>query len=93
MQIEFIKQQVQVGQFRLSIHAEIRQIVDAILNDEILENYSDTGRGESCLILGFTSGTPLHIVCGNRGDLVIIVTVYIPGLPKFSDPWTRASAE
>jgi len=98
MEIEFIKDQVRAGQFRLSVHAEIEaryddrdivRIVEAILSDEVLERYPDTGRGESCLIVGFTGETPIHVVCGVRGELVIIVTVYIPGPPKFYDPWTR----
>lgn len=99
MDIDLIKQQVRVGHFRLSIHAEIEakydtldieQIVEAILADEILERYPDTSRGESCLVVGFAQQTPIHVVCGMRDDLVVIVTVYIPGPPKFLDPWTRA---
>jgi hypothetical protein len=87
------------GRFRLSLHAEIEaendnleiaQIVEAILNDDILEQYSDTGRGKSCLVVGYSRALPIHAVCGMRGDYVIVVTVYIPGPPKFIDPWTRA---
>jgi hypothetical protein len=99
MQIDFIKKQIQAGYFRLSVHAEIearydqldiRQIVEAILNDDVLEQYPDTGQGESRLILGFAAETPIHIVCGVRKGLIVIVTVYVPGPPKFLDPWTRA---
>lgn len=99
MDIDLIKRQVHGGRFRLSIHAEIEaryerldieQIIEAILADEILERYPDTGRGESCLIVGIAQQIPIHVVCGMRNDLVIIVTVYIPGPPKFRDPWTRA---
>lgn len=98
MDIDLIKKQVRRGRFRLSIHAEIEarydsldieQIVEAILADEILERYPDTGRGESCLVIGFAQHTPIHVVCGMRDDLVVIVTIYVPGPPKFSDPWTR----
>lgn len=101
MQVDFIKKQVAAGYFRLSVHAEIearydqldiRQIVDAILDDDVLEQYPDTGRGESCLILGFVGEVPIHVVCGLRENLVIIVTVYVPGPPKFVDPWTRVDA-
>ncbi len=99
MHIDAIKAQVRNGHFRLSVHAEIEarydnlgigQIVEAILADEILEHYPDTGRGESCLVVGMARDTPIHVVCGMREDLVIIVTVYVPGPPKFIDPWTRA---
>lgn len=98
MDIRDIQKRVQAGQFRLSIHAEIEaeadnldisQIVDSILASEVLEQYPDTGRGESCLLVGFSEKTPIHVVCGRRGENIIIITVYIPGPPKFIDPWTR----
>ncbi len=98
MELSEIKARIQAGHFRLSLHAEteaeadhlrIAQIVTAIQNGEILERYPDTGRGESCLIMGFADETPIHAVCGLRAGNVVIVTVYVPGPPKFSDPWTR----
>jgi hypothetical protein len=98
MDILDIKQRVRNGRFRLSTHAEmeageenleISQIVEAILDDDILEQYPDTGRGPSCLLIGFAGQTPIHVVCGMQTGYVIIVTVYIPGPPKFVDPWTR----
>lgn len=101
MDILEIKQRVRNGRFRLSIHAEmeageedleISQIVEAILDDDILEQYPDTGRGPSCLLVGFAGQTPIHVVCGMQAGYVIIVTVYIPGPPKFVDPWIRATA-
>ncbi len=98
MDLEDVKDRVRAGNFRFSLHAEmeaeednldIAQIVEAIVSGEILEQYADTGRGESCLLVGFSGETPIHIVCGKRADNVIVVTVYIPSLPKFIDPWTR----
>lgn len=99
MDIAVIQSSLRNNRFRLSLHAEIEaeadnldvaEIVTAILDGEIIEDYPDTGRGISCLILGFAQEKPIHIVCGMRGDLVVIVTVYIPMPPKFSDPWTRS---
>ena len=98
MDIETIKAKVRNNDFVLSTHADqeaadeeidIADIRDAILNDEILEYYEDTGRGESCLILGFVNNRPIHVVCGWRRQSVLIITVYIPKPPKFEDPWTR----
>ncbi|MEW5692660.1 MAG: DUF4258 domain-containing protein [Candidatus Hydrogenedentota bacterium] len=54
-----------------------------------MEEYPDTGRGESCLVVGFSKNVPIHIVCGRRGDYISLITVYIPCPPKFIDPWTR----
>jgi hypothetical protein len=98
MDIEIIKTKVQRGELVFSIHAEeermdedltAQDVITAILNDEILEQYPDTGRGISCLVLGFVDEKPIHVVCGWHGDLLVIITVYIPTLPYFSDPWTR----
>ncbi len=65
------------------------QIEKALMAGEILESYSDTGRGESCLIVGFSQDIPIHVVCGERGEDIVIITIYVPKPPKFSDPWTR----
>ena len=98
MDIETIKARVRNGQVVISAHADqeaadeeidIAEIYTAILNDEILELYEDTGRGPSCLMLGFVNSRPIHVVCGWQRGSVAIITVYIPKLPKFKDPWTR----
>jgi len=65
------------------------QIEEALLNGKILEQYPDTGRGESCLMVGSAGKVPVHAVCGWRGEKVALITVYIPRSPKFIDPWTR----
>ena len=69
----------------------MREAESALLRCEILENYPDDPRGESCLALGFaTDQNPVHIVCGrNRSGHLILITVYIPRLPKWKDPYTR----
>ena len=68
----------------------IAEVEEALLNSRILERYRDTGRGESCLVAGFTNqGKPVHIVCGKRADWLSIITVYIPGPPKFKTPYER----
>jgi hypothetical protein len=98
MDIEVIKAKVRANQYVYSHHGEIERVADdltfaqveeSLLNGEILDQYPDTGRGESCLIVGFAGKTPIHTVCGWRGDKVAIVTVYIPRPPKWIDPWTR----
>ena len=98
MDIDVIKVKTRANEFLLSDHADheaadesidIAEIRQAILNGAILEEYADTGRGESCLIIGFANERPIHIVCGWRRDRVLVITVYIPKPPKFIDPWTR----
>ena len=98
MKIETIQAQVRENQYVYTHHAEIERKADGLtfqqveltlLNGEILEQYPDTGRGESCLIVGFAEEIPIHVVCGWRGEKVALITVYIPRPPKFLDPWTR----
>lgn len=98
MDIEEIKSKVQGSQYVYSHHAEVErkiegltfeQVEKALLNGEILEHYPDTGRGKSCLVLGFAGEVPVHAVCGWRGEKIALITVYIPRLPKFIDPRTR----
>ena len=98
MEIEIIREKIKNDEYVYSLHAEIerktdqltfRQIEKALLNCEILEDYPDTGRGESCLVLGFADDIPIHVVCGWRGQKLPIITTYVPNPPKFIDPWTR----
>ena len=98
MDTEEIIAKVRCDQYVYTHHADIErradaltfaQVEEALLNGEILEAYPDTGRGESCLVLGFSGEMPVHIVCGWRGGKVALITVYVPGPPKFVDPWKR----
>ena len=99
MDLDQIKAKVEASEFFLSAHADIErsndnlkvtQIQEALLNAQLLEDYADTGRGESCLIVGFADEQPIHVVCGwAADDRLIIITVYIPQPPDFTDPFTR----
>jgi hypothetical protein len=102
MDIEEIKAKVRANEYIYSHHADLErraddltlaQVEDALLTGAILEQYPDTGRGESCLVLGFSRNIPVHAVCGWRGDRVVLITVYIPGPPQFVDPWTRGESQ
>lgn len=99
MDIEQIKAKIKTEEYVYTSHADIErkadnltllQVEDALLNGQVLEQYPDTGRGESCLVLGFSGELPIHIVCGWRGDQIALITIYVPGPPKFIDPTTRA---
>lgn len=99
MDIERIQSKVMTDDYVYTSHADLerkaddltlKQVETALLDGQILERYPDTGRGESCLVLGYADNIPIHILCGWRGDQVAVITVYIPGPPKFIDPKTRA---
>ena len=98
MELDKIQAKISANLYVYTNHADIErradaltflEIEEALLHGEILEQYDDTGRGESCLILGFADEKPIHIVCGWRGEKVAIITVYIPSPPNFVDPRTR----
>jgi hypothetical protein len=96
---EWIKKSVRTSTYYYSKHGDLErqndnlsifEIEQALIQGSILEQYSDTGRGESCLMVGFTKkGKPIHIVCGKRGDFMVVITVYIPSPPKFKTPFER----
>ena len=99
MKINWIIAQITGNEYYFSKHADqerqsedltISEIEEALLSGRILEEYKDTGRGKSCLVVGFTnSGKPVHTVCGRRGEQLVIITVYIPRPPKFKTPYER----
>lgn len=101
MDIGEIKARIRQNRYVYSVHADyerkadnltIAHVEQALLSGTLLEDYPDTGRGESCLVVGVYENVPVHVVCGWRGDKIVLITVYIPRPPTFSDPWTRGSA-
>ena len=100
MDIREIREKFSNDEYEISFHAEKERysediknsdIENVISNCEIIENYSDDPRGSSCLILGYSEGRPIHIVCGFTSIIWLrIITVYIPKLPKWIDERTRA---
>ncbi|HNA64311.1 MAG TPA: DUF4258 domain-containing protein, partial [Saprospiraceae bacterium] len=61
----------------------LAEVEQALGSGRIIEQYGDTGRGESCLLAGFTDGgKPVHVVCGRMNDGLVVITVYIPMPPK-----------
>ncbi|MFO1430074.1 MAG: DUF4258 domain-containing protein [Candidatus Competibacteraceae bacterium] len=97
--IDWIRARIKQSEYYFSKHGDqarqaddltIIEIEESLLTGRILEQYSDTGRGESCLVAGFSDdGKPVHAVCGRRGNWLAIVTVYIPTPPKFKSPYER----
>lgn len=96
----FIRAEVKRQNYEISVHADqerfaegltLSQVEQVLLSCEIIERYPDDPRGESCLVVGFISPRiPLHVVCGkNRSGHLMLITVYIPAMPKWRDPYTR----
>jgi len=99
IEIEWIHERVRNNEYYFSKHGDqerqsdnltVAEVEEAMLSGRIIELYEDTGRGESCLVAGFTkTGKPIHIVCGMRGDWLVVITVYIPRPPKFKTLYQR----
>lgn len=85
--IEFSKH-VSDRMFQRNIAAD--EIVEAILNGKIIEEYPDDYPYPSCLILGITiRKRTLHIVVGVTDAKIWIITVYVPANDKWNDDFTR----
>jgi hypothetical protein len=85
MKLQDIKAKIKAGSFKFSLHAEIEaeadnlaisQVVESVVNGKILEDYPDTGRGASCLIVGL-AGNVQYAVCVARMSLSLQSTFQV----------------
>ena len=60
------------------------EIRDAVLNGQIIEEYPNDDRGESCLVFNLKEQRVIHVVCSPKTEYLAIITAYIP-LP---DQWS-----
>lgn len=105
MDLKEIQQLLREGRYEISFHAQqerleedldVIQIEAAIIDQgELLEDYPNDPRGQSCLVLGFVGGRPIHVVLGwatmksETRRMLRLITVYTPTEPKWTDPRTR----
>ena len=102
-----IQRLVGQGRYEVSAHAQRERLAEdldvvelegAIEQGELLEEYPDDPRGWSCLVLGYAGARPVHVVLGwahsRREDARVprIITVYVPGPPKWRDSRTRGAS-
>ncbi len=77
-EIEWIQERVRKDEYYFSKHGDQERQNDNLTVTEIE------------LVAGFTdTGKPIHIICGERGNWVVVITVYIPRPPKFKTPYER----
>lgn len=94
-----IRAQAAEGAIRVSEHAAGKLVKEAVTHAEllaaiadgrILENYPTYFKGPCCLLYGNTGGgRPLHIVCSTTAPELVIITVYEPTPPKWLSPTRR----
>ena len=70
--IVWIQSKVRDGNYYFSRHGDqerqndnltVAEVEEALLTGRVLEQYEDTGRGESCLVVGFTESGNHCIWC------------------------------
>lgn len=94
-----IQKQVAMQAIRVTRHAQeemeaeqitLDEVLVAIADGQILEDYAEHRRGPCCLLYGRTyRERPLHVVCTTAHTLLIIITVYEPSPPKWVNPTQR----
>ncbi|GAC1389725.1 MAG: hypothetical protein NVS4B11_20640 [Ktedonobacteraceae bacterium] len=71
----------------------LTEVLQALATGQVIENYPDHRRGPCCLISGATrQGRSLHIVCTTSLPRLVLITVYVPTLPKWKNPTERSSS-
>lgn len=71
---------------------KLADVKAAVMNGEIIEQYPDDYPHPSALILGFSGDKPVHIVVGNDGDLIWLITAYFPDVNKWEDDYKTRKA-
>ena len=94
-----IRGKLEGGEFRITQHAQqemveegitLGDVIEAISNGTVLEDYPQHRRGPCCLIVGETADRrPLHVVCTTDLPVVIVITTYEPRPPKWVTPSRR----
>ena len=94
--IDEIREKIAHAQFEFSQHAvdqsilrhiSVREIREAIVVGEVIEDYPNDKYGPSCLVFGMTlARRPLHIQCSYPSrPLVKIITLYEPDARRWVD--------
>ena len=95
LKIDTIKQLIEENKIRWTNHIVIRllqrninqkDIEEALLNGEILEEYENDYPYPSCLVYGITTNNKvLHVVCGLNEEELWIITAYYPNSLKWKE--------
>ena len=95
LDIDIIKKMVKKEKIRWTNHVMIRllqrnitekDIENALLNGNIIEEYENNYPHPSCLVYGINLNNQiLHVVCGTNGDELWIITAYYPDNIKWED--------
>jgi len=94
-----LRRQAEKDGIRITIHGHQERVAEnisyealreSLLEPQVLENYPEHQRGACCLVCGRTRfGRYLHMVCTTTLEVIIVITVYEPKLPKWVTPFER----
>ncbi|MGN0289512.1 MAG: DUF4258 domain-containing protein [Lachnospiraceae bacterium] len=61
-------------------------VKSCLLKGEIIEEYPDDFPYPNCLVFGYAvNNKVIHVVVGNDGEYIYIITTYFPNTAKFED--------
>jgi hypothetical protein len=102
LDIATIKELCKNGKIVLTTHVRARMkerdikysnVIPAILNGEIIEQYTSSAPYPSCLVLGYIGAhKPLHVVLSVDNGCVWVITTYWPTLDKWEDDYKTRKA-
>lgn len=97
--LERLRSQARAENIRLTQHTQqamveeeisLDDVLAAIENSQILEDYPEHRRGPCCLLSGFTqAGRPIHVVAATALPTLVLITVYQPKPPRWVTPTKR----
>ena len=72
----------------------LADVLSVLRRATLVENYPDYKRGPCCLLCGRDdAGRYVHVVCTTALEIAVIITVYVPELPKWETPFTRGKKQ
>ena len=72
---------------------KIQDISNTIESGKIIENYPEDYPFPSCLILGRSEETIIHIVASINENMIYLITAYIPDPDKWEDDFKTRKEE
>ncbi len=64
------------------------EVKKVVLFGEIIEEYIDDARGESCLMC-YIDNRAIHVVCSPKDEYLAIITAYLPDPKLWSKDFTK----
>ena len=60
------------------------EVREAVLLGEIIEEYPNDQRGESCLVMNTAENRTIHVVCAPKTEYLAVITAYLPSPDQWS---------